>query len=205
MRLALNLASQPYENAREFYTRWITYLVLALVVTGGLVWMAIAGWRQSRKDNAYITNTREQIALLQKEAAAAQTILDQPPNKDVAQQSAYINELILRKSLSWTQVFADLEKMMPAELRVIQMQPVFDNESRLELRMTIEGGSRDKVLQLLRRMEDSPRFSDPGLRAEVHPEGPGAGGMQFQLATYYVPQAPAPKETPKPDASGGQP
>ena len=36
MRLNINLASQKYEDARRFYLRWGTALVLAILITGGL-------------------------------------------------------------------------------------------------------------------------------------------------------------------------
>src|SRR5438034_1276381 len=76
-----------------------------------------------------------------------------------------------RDSLSWTQLFSDLEKIMPAELRVTVIQPALDAENRLELHMTIEGGSREKAIELLRHLEDSPRFREPQLRTEVTPQG----------------------------------
>ena len=37
MRLDINLASQPYQNMRTFWVRWITGLAVLLVITLGLL------------------------------------------------------------------------------------------------------------------------------------------------------------------------
>jgi len=191
MRLNLNLATQPYENARGFYARWGLLLGGVALVTALLIMLAVRGWNDAHREARKIESDRQEISRLHQEASQAKAVLDQPQNRDRAQEAAYINELIARKAFSWTQVFTDLEKIMPAELRVMSIQPVLDADNQLELRMTIEGQSRERVVQLLRHMEDSPRFREPALRAESFAQGNSGGPMQFQISALYLPQPPS--------------
>ncbi len=197
MRLRLNLASQPYENARAFYLRWGLLLLLVLLATAALLAAALRGWTQGRDVAQRIAADRREIARLQDVATKARAVLAQPENKDVALQAAYLNELIARKAFSWTQVFADLEKIMPPEVRVLAIQPALDADNQLEVRMTIEGTSHDRAVQFLRHLEDSPRFREAQSRAETFTQ-PG-GAIQFQISALYLPQPAAP--TP----AGGRP
>jgi type II secretory pathway component PulL len=51
MRIDINLASQPYEDARQFWMRWGTALAIATIVTLALVAMTISGWLAARHDH----------------------------------------------------------------------------------------------------------------------------------------------------------
>src|SRR4051812_6489265 len=135
MRLELNLATHPYENAREFFVRWGALLAAVTVVTVLLVWLAVSGLLHARDVNRQIRTDRDRIATLQEEEKRAQAVLDRAPNHAMRERSAFVNELIARKAFSWTQVFTDLEKLMPTRVHVVSIRPELDTENQLELRM----------------------------------------------------------------------
>ena len=62
MRLDINLASQPYEDVRQFWRAWGTGLVLLGLLTLVLIFYAISGWRIARQDRREIAAYRAQIA-----------------------------------------------------------------------------------------------------------------------------------------------
>jgi len=62
MRLDINLASQPYEDARQFWMRWGTGLAAAVMLTLALVTITISGWFAARRDHRKISELRTQIA-----------------------------------------------------------------------------------------------------------------------------------------------
>ncbi len=140
-----------------------------------------------------LPQTRQEIASLDDERAQAQTILNQPQNRDVADQSAFLNNLFARKALSWTRVFAQMEKMMPANIHVVSMKPEFNRENQLVLHVVVATPSREKAVELVKRMEESPHFRSPQVVAEnalgEGPAGPGGGNIQFEIAAVYVPFA----------------
>ena len=67
----------------------------------------------SSRSGRQIKELQEKIASLQNERAAAETISNLPENHDVTAQKNYWNKQIARRQLSWTQLFNDLQKIMP--------------------------------------------------------------------------------------------
>jgi type IV pilus assembly protein PilN len=193
MRININLASNPYEAARE-YLRRMGLLVGALAVAA----LALLGYifyqrSQTRDVDAQIATVNQEIAALDNEKAQALSVLNQPQNRVVADQSQFLNNLFARKALSWTKVFAEMEKLMPPNIHVVSMKPEFNRDNQLVLRVVVATSSRDKAVELVKRMEKSPHFHAPQVEAEnTLGEGAGAvagGNIQFDIAAVYVPTA----------------
>lgn len=191
MRININLASNPYEAAREYARRMTMLLGVLVLVTVGLVGYILYQRGTTRDIDQQISQTRQEIASLDAEKVQAQSILNQPQNRDVADQSAFLNNLFARKALSWTQVFAQMEKLMPANIHVVSMKPEFNRDNQLVLRVVVVTPSRDKAVELVKHMEDSPHFRSPRVESE-NAVGEGASGAvggntQFEIAAVYVP------------------
>ena len=186
MRTTINLATQPYEDVRSFAARWSVLLLLLVVATGAAIYMTYTGWRNAQQYAKGIQREQTEMARMDREIAGAQAILNQPHNKIVREQSAFLNELIARKAFSWTRVFSDLERLIPPRLHVISITPELDDQNQLLLKMTVAGDSRDRVIELLRRMEGSREFRTPQVVNE-QPATQGAAGLQFQINAVYVP------------------
>jgi type IV pilus assembly protein PilN len=197
MRLDINLASQPYEDAGRFWMRWGTALVIASILTLVLLAITITGWFNARRDHTEIARLRTEIANRDRTRMRAEEFLNRPENRNTRDQSQFLNELIERKSLSWTYVLEDLENVMPPRVHLVSIHPELDEDNQLVLKLIVAGDSRDRVLELARRMEDSRRFSQTYIEAE-HSASPGNGeGVQFDIAGLYVPQLAA-AQTPPP-------
>src|ERR1700677_101953 len=166
MRLDINLASQPYEDAREFWLRWGTALAGAIILTLALVTLTITGWYAARRDHAKISELQVEIAQRDRTRAQAEAYLNQPENRSTRDQSQFLNELIERKSFSWTRVLEDLEKVMPARVHLVSIHPELDEDNKLSIRMLVAGDSRDKALELARRMEESKHFAQTYIQTE---------------------------------------
>ena len=188
MRIDINLASQPYEDARQFWLRWGTALGLASVLTLALVSMTVTEWLAARHDHAAIANFRAEIAQRDQTRLMAEAYLNRPENRSTRDQSQFINELIERKSLSWTRVLEDLEKVMPARVHLVSIQPELDDDNQLVLRMVVGGDSRDKAIELAERMEESKHFSQTYIETE-HAATEGNGDrVQFAINGIYLPE-----------------
>ena len=201
MRVNLNLATQPYEDVREFALKWGTALALALVAAVVLAAMAVSGWRQTRQVDRDIEQKRDQIARLKAEERKAEDMLNQPQNSGTRAKSALLNALIVRKSFSWTQAFSDFEKILPPRVQVLAIQPQLDADNQLTINLTIGSDSRDRAIELLKNLEDSAHFQNALLLSEpTDPEG--KNGTRFTLSAVYVPEkAQAPATAPA--TSGG--
>jgi type IV pilus assembly protein PilN len=193
MRININLASNPYEAARE-YTRRLGMVVAALaVLTVGLVGYVLYQRSHTRDINEKIAVVKQEIAGLDAEKAQAQGILNQPQNRDVADQSQFLNQLFVRKSLSWTRVFTEMERLMPPNIHVVSMKPEFNRDNQLVLHVVVTTPARDKAVELVKRMEKSRHFRTPQVEAETAvgegAAGPMGGNIQFEIAAVYIPFA----------------
>ncbi|MGB8771614.1 MAG: PilN domain-containing protein [Candidatus Korobacteraceae bacterium] len=194
MRFNINLASQPYEAAR-FYRRRMGALVVALaVLTVLLVGYIVYQRSQSRGINRQIAEVRREINGLNSEEAQARALLNKPANRDIADQSEFLNELFARKALSWTRVFTEMERIVPPNLHVVSMKPEYTKTNDLMLHMVVATDSRDRAVELVRRMEKSNHFRQSQVVAEnvtanSSDQSAGAGSIQFDIAAIYVPNA----------------
>jgi hypothetical protein len=86
-----------------------------------------------------------------------------------------------------------MEKMMPPNIHVVSMKPEFNRDNQLVLRVVVATSSRDKAVELVKRMEKSPHFHTPQVEAEntlgEGGTGPAGGNIQFEIASVYVPFA----------------
>ena len=81
-----------------------------------------------------------------------------PENSEVLERSVLINELLLRKGISWTRIFADLEKTLPPNVRVTQIKPQVDNTDKIQLEMTVAADSAEPLTEFLGKLEASDVF-----------------------------------------------
>src|SRR5258708_26470779 len=187
MRLDINLASQPYQDAREFCLRWGSGLVVTTILTIALLIFTIISWFAARVDHATIASYRAEIALRDQTRQRAQDFLNQPENRATRDQSQFLNELIDRKSLSWTHVLEDLEKVMPTRVHLVSIHPEFDEDNQLKLKMVVAGDSRERAVELARRMEDSRRFKQTYIQQERYAQSGSGDTIQFDINGIYVP------------------
>src|ERR1700686_2147673 len=203
MRLDINLASQPYEDARQFWVRWGTAVGAVAVLTLVLLALDVTGWMNARRDRAAIAEKRAMIADRDQLRANAERILSLPQNRSPRDQSQFLNELIERKAFSWTRVLENLEKVMPPHVHLESITPQLDEDNQLGLKMTVAGDSRDRALELARRMEESRCFAQTQVLT-VRPAQSLTGDTErVEIAAIYIPEpasaeaAEAPKAAPK--------
>lgn len=200
MRLDINLASQPYEDSRQFWMRWGTALAATSILTVALLIYTVMGWLAARVDHATIASYRHEIAQRDQTRRQAEDFLNRPENRTTRDQSQFINELIERKSLSWTHVLEDLEKVMPTRVHLVSIHPELDDENQLKLKMVVAGDSRDRALELARRMEESRQFTQTYIETE-HAAQSGGDTVQFDINGVYVPDIIATAEPKKAELS----
>src|SRR5579864_9265687 len=188
MRLDINLASQPYEDARQFWMRWGTAVGALGLLTLVLLAADVTGWVNARRDRAAIAQKQAMIAERDQLRANAEHILNLPENRTTRDQSQFLNELNERKAFSWTRVLENLEKVMPPRVHLVAITPKLDEDNQLLLTMTVAGDSRDRAIELARRMEESRRFAQTNIIRESHTDTPTGDTEVFEIAAIYIPE-----------------
>jgi Tfp pilus assembly protein PilN len=186
MRLNINLATHPYEDAREFWTRWGVAVALLAVFTLALLGWTVRGWIAAGRDRHNIAELQQMIAGRDRERAEAQAFLEMNTNRSTRDQSQFLNNLIRRKSFSWTLAFEDLERVMPPTLHVVSLRPEFNEQNAMFLDMKVLGPNRSAAVELVHRMEGSSRFRNAQLVAESE----STDGVVAQVIATYIPEEP---------------
>lgn len=184
MRLNINLATHPYEDAREFWVKWGSAVGVLALLTLALLGWTVRGWINAGRDRQNIAQLQRQIATRDKEKAEAQGVLNMAANRSTRDQSQFLNGLIRRKAFSWTLVFEDLEQVMPRDLHVVSLRPEFTDQNTMALEMRVVGASRAAVVELVHHMETSRHFQNAQLVQETAASDKGAGVIATVNATY---------------------
>jgi Tfp pilus assembly protein PilN len=190
MRLDINLASQPYQDARRFWLHWGSGLALVAVVSLALLVGTVMGGLNARRDRQRISEFKQQIAERDKERAKAEAFLNLPANRSTRDKSQFINALIQRKAFSWTRVFEELERVMPPRLHVVSIHPEMTPDNELEIKMVVAGESSDRALDLVKRMENSQRFQQTHINETRQQAGTPGDNVQFDITALYIPEKP---------------
>jgi type IV pilus assembly protein PilN len=185
MRLDINLATRPYEDARKFWSRWGLGLGLLGLLTVILLGLVIRGWVNAGRDRHSIARLQEQIAERDSERARAQAFLELAANRSTRDQSQFLNGLIRRKAFSWTRVFEELERVMPNDLHVVSLRPQLNEQNQVELEMRVVCQNRGAAVELVHRMEGSKHFQGSQLIQEQ--QGDNAASVIATVSAVYVP------------------
>ncbi len=168
MKVAINLASQPFRRDRAML---LASIAVSLLLVGTLCGLASL----STADRARLADARRETGRLRAEirkATADQAQLDamlrKAENAEVLERSVFLNDLLLRKGISWTRIFADLEKALPYNVRVIQIHPTVDGQNRIMLDMQVGSESPEPVIEMLKTMAQPP-FANPDPKLQQAP------------------------------------
>lgn len=197
MRVDINLATHPYEDAGPLWMRWGGAMAGLALVTLILLYFALSGWLTARKDRSLIEQREQQIAARDRQKAKAEETLNLPANRGTRDRAEFLNDLFQRKAFSWTKVFEDLERVMPARLHVVSIHPD-KGDNQLKIKLVVAGESRDRALELVRKMESSQRFQQTQIEQESTQAGQTTGdNVQFDISALYVPDFADPDRTDK--------
>jgi type IV pilus assembly protein PilN len=181
MRIRLNLATKAQETHRRFMV--VASLVAAIA---GIVFLAL-GWHVYSVRNvdarlrAQSDITSRRIAELQAERADLERFFAQPENAKLHDRAALLNSLIDGRSFNWTQMFMDLERILPGGVKLVSIEPK-QAKGHVEVKLTVGASSDDAKLKFLRALEDSNQFTDIQLDTDM----PARNGGQRVVALTAI-------------------
>jgi type IV pilus assembly protein PilN len=191
MKLDINLASQAYEDSRQFYLRWLPALAALLLLALLLGSRAALAFRDARAVDRELSAQNRHFQKLNAEKAAAEQVLARPENAGTRDRAQFLNALFRRKAFSWTQVLTDLERLMPTGVQVTSIQPTLTEDGRLQFTMEVVTESRGRAIELIRRMEEqSNRFQNARILQELTQRDNQGRYLGFEIVSTYVPDRP---------------
>ena len=161
MKIPINLASQPFRRDRAMLAGSIAVSLLLAATLAGLISLALADRAQSADVRQAVNGLERQIRKVTADQAQLEDVLHQPENALVLERSIFINQLLLRKGISWTRIFADLEKVVPYNVKVLQINPLVTPDDHVALDMVVAAETQAPVIAFLRALGESRLFGPP--------------------------------------------
>jgi len=154
----LNLSTQPFPA----YQVKTLLLTLGLIVLGALsAWQAY-GFIQYSKLAGQIRGEAQgaqvEAEALARRLADMELKLSRPEAMQKLNEIAFLNDIIARKSFSWTRIFANLEKLMPDDVHLVSLRPNFLDTGEVRLDIDVRGRSMADIKQLIEALQSHSAF-----------------------------------------------
>lgn len=185
MRYPMNLASEPFRRDRA--VTMLAALAAALLSITLLLLIALVVNERSAKGDlvAAIAQAEQQLAAMNADQGKLESSMRKPENADVLERSVFLNTLIARKGISWSRLFADLEKVLPHNVRLISLRPQANAQNDLQLEMVVGSQSGEPVITFLKRLEGSGVFAQP-LVANWLPPSQSEPLFRYRVSVNYA-------------------
>jgi Tfp pilus assembly protein PilN len=186
MRIPINLASEPFRHDRPMLAASGACAIALAGLLGLLVFLILSGRARARDNREGVAQLTAQLDAATLEQAQIEQLLRQPANAQVFQRSLMLNALVERKSISWTRIFADLESVMPYNVRLIQVRlPQINSRQEVSLDMTVGAADWVPVSEFLHQLEASPLFG-PVVVHDFVPPSQTQPLYQYRLSVDYA-------------------
>jgi len=187
MRIRLNVATKALETHRRFLAGAGLIAVVAGLIFLGLGWHVYSVRKVDAELRARAENNRREMAKLLEQRGVLDRYFAQKDIAELHDRAAFINGILDARSFNWTQMFMDLERVLPGGVHVLSIEPK-QTKGRLELKLSVGASSDETKLNFLRALEGSKDFRDVQVQGEHAPSQTGnTSGDQkvIQLTTVY--------------------
>ncbi|MGB2643950.1 MAG: PilN domain-containing protein [Candidatus Acidiferrum sp.] len=158
MRIRLNLATKPLEAHRRFLAGSGAFGFAAAIAFVALGWHVYLARKANAEMRAKSAQILAQVTQMEQQRASLDRFFSLPENHNLSDRAAFINNLIDARSFNWTLMFMDLERVLPAGVRVISITPTQD-KGRVEVEFTVGATSDEAKLNFLKALEGSKSFT----------------------------------------------
>lgn len=169
MKIPVNLSSQPFRRDRAVLVGSVAVGVMLVLLLGFLILLNFMQSGQVADTRHEIAQLQKQISALSAEQARLDAVLRKPENAEVLERSLFLNALLYRKGISWTRIFADLEKVVPYNVRIMTIRPTVNAQNQISLDMTVGTETPQPAIELLKSLETSPLFGAASLHSSLPP------------------------------------
>ena len=184
MNNSLNLASRPFSNRIVPWALTVIILFVSLIGLLIVVQLTTTTRRQANQVQAQITQLKQREQALLEAAKTVQQSFT--PEQQQALPAAH--ELVDRKSFSWSRLLADLESVLPANVKVsrIAVRDVTraGGQTVAQLDLAVFATDPSTISQMMTDWQQEGVFLAE-LRVQNLQKGRGEKGTEYELAVTY--------------------
>jgi Tfp pilus assembly protein PilN len=188
-----NLSTRPFYNERAVHF-WL--LVAALFVVLATVFNVTRVLRYSRSDTQLATEAAKneaRAAELRQQAARLRATVDPKQIEFASLEARQANDLIDRRTFSWTDLFNRFEATLPDEVRIAAIRSRIDEERGIILSLNVVSRTSDDVDEFMENLETTNAFADLGSHLDEHVNDQNL--LETTIEMVYVPSGPKPPPT----------
>ena len=189
MKVVLNLATNPLQTHRKFLVASGIVGAIAAIVFVALGWHVYSVRKSESAIRTRVERVQEDMTGLMHQRADLQQFFAQEQNAKLYERSVFLNSLIDEQSLNWTQMFMDLEQILPTGVRLISIQPKSD-KGRVEVKLHIGAINDEAKLKFLRALEGSQVFREvreiTAVQNELQQGSAASDRLQVELTAVYT-------------------
>ena len=189
MKVRLNIATNPLQTHRKFLAASSLIGVIAGLICLALAWHVYSVRKSNEALRARAETLRQEMSSLIGQRDELETFFKQDRNAKLNQRSAFLNSLIDEESLNWTQMFMDLEKILPTGVRLVSIEPAHD-KGQVLVKLQVGAINEEAKLKFLRALESSPAFKEVSVERDLYAEPQESSGdidrVHIQLTAVYV-------------------
>jgi hypothetical protein len=146
--LRTNLSTRPFYNARAVNMALGLLALVVLAVTAFNVVQATRLTLAQRTLGAHAAESEAEAARLRTQAATIRARIDPKELSVVSAAAREANAIIDRRAFSWTELFSQVEAVLPEDVRITAMKPEVGADGSYAVSIQVEG----------RRVEDVDAF-----------------------------------------------
>ncbi len=158
MKIPINLASQPFRRDRALLVSSVAVSLLLIGSLGALIALASTDNSQLADVRKDVSELHKQIAVATKQQSEFDIVIRKPENAEVLERSVFLNTLLYRKGISWTRILADMERTMPPNVKMLNIQPYVTGKSQITLNLQVGSENPEPVIAFYKALEGSPLF-----------------------------------------------
>jgi Tfp pilus assembly protein PilN len=187
--LTIDFARRPFKNLRPVRATIGALLAAGLILTI-INWRAYASFRQGQANTrAEISSLRSRLARAEQREHSARQALATTAVGQIAERSRGVNRIVEERRFSWSHLLDRLERVLPDDVRLITLQPGFDEaKDGATLHMTLVGRTPDSSVRTLAALGRDSHFAVLTLANEADPEKGGPEGYRFAVSVEYRPE-----------------
>jgi Tfp pilus assembly protein PilN len=181
-----NLSTRPFYNERLVHL-WL--IAVAVAVVAATAFNASRVLRYSRSDTRLqmqASRDESRAADLRRQASRLRASVDPKQVDFAAADARQANDLIDRRTFSWTELFNRFETTLPDEVRIASVKPRVDRDAGIILSISVTARGVDDVKMFIANLEATGAFTNV-LSAAEHIEE--SGMLVSDLEAVYLPSA----------------
>lgn len=188
MRVPLNLATKPLESHRRFLVGSGITIFVASIILLGLGWHVYSVRKAAAAVRMRTDQMLDEFAKCEAQRKDLEAFFSKKDIASIHDRAAFINGIIVVRSFNWTQMFMDLERILPGGVHVISIEPK-QVAGHVEVKLTAGVISDEIMLKFMQALETSSKFSDVQLQG-IHPASnskESSGDQRIvQLTAFYT-------------------